>query len=109
MIATTGATTTEVIVVMITMMIVTTTGETTDVMIDVARTTTVLTTTTGKGADSTATAQRGQPQWCISESQPQDQLHSQWSPSDQKQPTDSIKHQGDRARQHWKPTTSAVV
>jgi hypothetical protein len=85
----------EVIVMMIVTMIVTTTSAT----IDVAR----MTTTPRQqpqGADTSTTTQRGQPQWCISEGQPQDQLHCRWSPSDQNQPADSVEHQGDRARQH---------
>jgi hypothetical protein len=43
---------------------------------------------------------KGQPQWCIPESQPRDQLHRRWSPSDQNQPANSIECQRDRARQH---------
>jgi hypothetical protein len=76
----------EVIVVMIATTIVTTTGAT----IDVARTTTTAKTTTA----------RGQPQWCIPEGQPRDQLHRRRSPSDQNQPENSIERQRDRARQH---------
>jgi hypothetical protein len=43
---------------------------------------------------------KGQPQWCIPESQPRDQLHRWWSPSDQNQPANSIKRQRDRAHQY---------
>jgi hypothetical protein len=56
--------------------------------------------TTNAGADTSATAQRRQPQWCIPEGELQDQLHCCWSPSDQNQPADSIKRQGDRPRQN---------
>jgi 1-aminocyclopropane-1-carboxylate deaminase/D-cysteine desulfhydrase-like pyridoxal-dependent ACC family enzyme len=41
----------------------------TNAMINVARTTTIATTTIRR-MDSTATAQRGQPQWCVPEGQP---------------------------------------
>jgi voltage-gated potassium channel Kch len=95
MTTTIGVTTTEVIVTTIAMMIVTTT----DMMIDVARTTTIARTTTGR-SESLRHHPKGQPQWCVPEGQPRDQLHRRGSPSDQKQPTDSIKRQGDRARQH---------
>jgi tRNA A37 threonylcarbamoyladenosine dehydratase len=108
MTATTGATTTEVIVVMIAMMIVATTDETTDVMIDVAETTTVPVTTIGRSGLHHHHP-KGATQWCILEGQLRDQLHRWMSPSDQKQLTDSIKCQGDRARQHRKPATSVVV
>jgi hypothetical protein len=90
---------TEVIVVMITMMIVTTTDEMIDVMIDIAKMTTMARTATGR-SERLHHHPKGQPQWCIPEGYPRDQLHCQRSPSDQKQPTDSIKRQGDRTRQH---------
>jgi hypothetical protein len=99
-----GVTTTEAIVVMIAMMIVTTT----DMMIDVARMTTILRTVTGRSRRRRHRP-KGKPQWCIPEGWPRDQLHRWRLPSDQKQPTYSIKRQGDRARQHRKPATSAVV
>jgi hypothetical protein len=60
--------------------------------------TTAKTTTARSG--TSATTQRGQPEWCIPEGQLRNQLHRQWSPSDQNQPPDSIERQGDRARQH---------
>jgi hypothetical protein len=43
-----------------------------------------------QGADTSATTQRGQPQWCIPEGQPRDQLHRRRSPSDQNQLANSI-------------------
>jgi hypothetical protein len=104
MAATTGATTIEAIVVMI----VTTTNVTTGMMIDITRTTTVPATTTARSGLHDH-HQRGQLQWRIPEGQPRDQLHRWRSPSDQKQLTDSIKRQGDWARQHRKPATSAMV
>jgi hypothetical protein len=85
----------EVIVVTIATMIVTTT----DTMIDVAKTTTIARTATGrsgrlrhrpKGATPTTHSRRPTTR----------SLHCRRSPSDQKQPIDSIKCQGDRARQH---------
>jgi hypothetical protein len=106
--ATTGATTTEAIVVLIAVMIVTTTNETTGGMIDVARTTTVPTTTTARSGLHRH-CPKGQPQWCILEGQPRDQFHHWRSPSDQKEPIDSIKRQGDQTRQHRESATSAVV
>jgi hypothetical protein len=106
--ATTGAMTAEAIVVMITVMIVTTTNETTGVMIDVTRTTTVPATTTArsglhhhrpKGATPMAHSRR-----------PTARSTSLLEVAKRsKQLTDSIERQGDRARQHRKPTTSAVV
>jgi hypothetical protein len=88
-------TTTRAIIVMTAVTIVTTTDE----MIDVARMTTINATTTGRSG-LYHHHRKGQPQWCVSEGQPRDQLHRWWSPSDQKQPADLIKPQGDRARQH---------
>jgi hypothetical protein len=106
--ATTDEMTTEAIAVMITAMIVTTTNETTGVMIDVARTTTVPATTTARSGLHRHRP-KGQPQWCVPEGQPRDQFHHGRSPSDQKQPTDSIKRQGDRSCQYRESVTSAVV
>jgi hypothetical protein len=90
MTATTGVTTTKVIVVMIDTTTSAMTDEMTDMMINVARKTTVTTTTTGR-SELHRHLPKGQPQWCVSEGQPRDQLHRRWSPSDQKQPTNSIK------------------
>jgi hypothetical protein len=86
---------TEVIVVMITTMIVTTT----DAMIDVAKTTTIARTTTEKSGPLRR-CPKGATPMVHSRKPTANQLHRRRSPSDQKQPTDSIKRQGDRARQH---------
>jgi hypothetical protein len=99
MTAMTSATTTEVIVVMIAMMIVTTIDETIDVMIDVARTTTVPVTTTArsrlychhpKGATPMRHSRR-----LTTRSTSSLEVAKRSKP-----PTDSIKRQGDRARQY---------
>jgi hypothetical protein len=58
-----------------------TTDKTIDAMIDVAKTTTTATTIIRR-TDSTATAQRWQPQWCVPIGQPRDQLHRWRPPSD---------------------------
>jgi hypothetical protein len=85
----------EVIVVMIATRTVTTTGAT----IDVIRMTTTTKTTTARSGHL-----RHRPRDATlmvhSRGEPRDQLHCWWSPSDQNQPADSIKCQGDRARQH---------
>jgi hypothetical protein len=65
-----------VIIVMIATTIITMT----DATIIVARTTTTAKTTTARSGHL-RTTQRGQPQWCIPECQPRDQLHRRWSPS----------------------------
>jgi hypothetical protein len=95
-VATTASTSvTEAIVVMITMMTVTMIG----VMIDVARTITTAQTTTVRSGHLRHHP-KGQPQRCIPEGQPLDQLHRRRSPSDQNQPANSIERQRNRARQH---------
>jgi hypothetical protein len=70
-------------------MIATTTG----VMVVVTRTTTTATTTTARSLLHHH-PQKGQPQWCISDRQPADQLHHWWSPSSQEQQTVAIKRKG---------------
>jgi hypothetical protein len=97
--AMTGTMTTGVIVVMIAI----TTDATTDEMIhattDIAWTTTIARTI----------IRRNRLHHHRPRGQPRDQLHRRRSPSDQKQQIDPIKHQGDRARQHRKRTTSVLV
>jgi hypothetical protein len=85
--------------VMIAMMIITTTDETTDMMIDITRTTTVTTTTTERSRLHRHRPKGATPMVHFRRPTVRS-LHRCRSPSDQKQPADSIKRQGDRARQH---------
>jgi hypothetical protein len=103
-----GETTIGVIVVMIAIATSARTDEMIHATIDVTRTTTITRTTIERN-ELHHPHQRGQRQWCIPEGQLRDQLHRRRSPNDQKQQTDPIKHQGDRACQHRKLETSALV
>jgi hypothetical protein len=104
MTTTIGATTTEAIVVMIAMMIITTT----DLMINVARITIVPATTTGRRGLHHHRPKGATPM--VHSRRPTTRSTSSLEVAKRsKQPIDSIKRHGDRARQHRKPATSAVV
>jgi hypothetical protein len=72
------------------------TATTTGVMTVVAKTTTIATTTTARSVHHHH-CRKGQPQWCVPNHQPRNQLHHRRSPSDQKQQVATIKRKRDRA------------